>query len=65
MLWLCLIESMPNQKRNTSAEYTTRRLFTGLDCNKFYYIRFYNNSSTPSFYSFQTFYKHPLAREAF
>lgn len=38
MLWLCLIESMPNQKRNTSAEYTTRRLFTGLDCNKFYYI---------------------------
>ena len=46
MLWLCLIESMPNQKRNTSAEYTTRRLFTGLDCNKFYYIRFYNNSST-------------------
>ncbi len=30
----------------TSAEYTTRRLFTGLDCNKFYYIRFYNNSST-------------------
>ena len=30
----------------TSAEYTERRSFTGLDCNKFYYIRFYNNSAT-------------------
>lgn len=30
----------------TSAEYTARRTFYGLDCNKFYYIRFYNNSST-------------------
>ena len=30
----------------TSPEWTARRSFSGLDCNKFYYIRFFNNSST-------------------
>lgn len=30
----------------SSAEYTVRKSFTGLDSNKFYYLRFYNSSDT-------------------
>lgn len=29
----------------SAAEVTSRRVFTGLDCNKFYYIRFVNTSA--------------------